>query len=100
MMTSDAESSTRPESEREQAESWYVLAEGNVDNADAAPYADAEEIGQLGYAQTHLLRAIYHEMRHGHDQTAAHAAAIEKQTRALADLAGVLDRVALHLGDR
>lgn len=99
MMTSDAES-TRPETERGQAESWYVLAEGNVDNADAAPYAEAEEIGQLGYAQAHLLRAIYHEMRHGHDQTAAHAAAIEKQTKALADLAGVLDRVALHLGDR
>ncbi|QFZ20455.1 hypothetical protein [Saccharothrix syringae] len=47
-----------------------------------------------------MLMAIYNELRHGHDQAAAQAAAVVEQTKALRELAGEVDRLARHLGDR
>ncbi|WP_309114769.1 hypothetical protein [Saccharothrix sp.] len=47
-----------------------------------------------------MLVAIYHELRHGHDQAAAQAAAVAEQTKAVRELAGEMDRLAWHLGDR
>ena len=36
--------------------------------ADEAELGEAEEFRSLAWAQVHLLRAIYHELRHGNDQ--------------------------------
>lgn len=46
-----------------------------------------------------MLRAIYHELRHGNDQAAKSMAVVAEQTKATADLAAQLEKVAQHLGD-
>ncbi|WP_238598478.1 hypothetical protein [Saccharothrix sp. ALI-22-I] len=46
-----------------------------------------------------MLRAIYHELRHGHDQLARNGGALE-YTTVMADLAAQPEKVAWHLGDR
>ncbi|HEV7974968.1 hypothetical protein [Amycolatopsis sp.] len=49
--------------------------------------------------QLEMLRAIYHELRHGNDQAAKSMAVVAEQTKATADLAAQLEKVAQHLGD-
>lgn len=56
-------------------------------------YAAADREDIAAREQVRLLEAIYHELRHGHDQQA-------KQMKLLDDLTDTLDRVARHLGDR
>ncbi|MGW5053927.1 hypothetical protein [Actinokineospora sp. NPDC004072] len=72
----------------------------NLEQAGSAEAAASE----VARATTNLLQALYFKLRHGHDQAAklaqAAAARTLKQTKALQDLADVLDRVARHLGDR
>lgn len=78
--------------------------EGRLSEEDqhrtAAELSSRSRLEQMADAQVLLLRAIYNELRHGHDQTARDDAAIGKQTAAIADLAFQLEKVARHLGDR
>lgn len=80
----------RPQSDRAKAELLCQLAEhayGQIGYEDrtAAESADRTPGERLADAQLLMLQAIYHELRHGHDQAAA-------QTVALADHATALDR--------
>jgi hypothetical protein len=86
-----------PRSEaRSRGEVHAVSAEELADD-DLAPerLATATDVLQL-----EMLRAIYHELRHGNDQAARQTAAIAEQTKVMADLAAQLEKVAQHLGDR
>ena len=61
------------------------------------------EGGGLAEAQVCLLRAIYRELRHGHDQVAAHTAALAAHTKALQTNTAAMDevyRALLDNGDR
>ena len=88
-------------SDREQAELLYKLAcndlgrvsdrlmEAKPAEHDATPSAE-----WLLSAQVGLLQAVYHELRHGHDQQAAHIAALKAHTKALNEHANQM----CHLG--
>jgi hypothetical protein len=54
---------------------------------------ESDEVDVVNHEQSLLLRALYHETRHGNDLLATH-------TKALGELTGVLNRVARRLGDR
>lgn len=62
----------------------------------------AGELGPelLGRLQLDMLKALYHELRHGHDQQAAHTRAITKQSEVLDGLAGELRTLRIRLGNR
>lgn len=84
---------TEEPSNRELSEAALGYAQTFLSHRDGAiPYYDA--------ASSHALMAIYYELRHGNNQTAAHTDAVAKQTRVMGDLAGQLEKVAMHLGDR
>jgi hypothetical protein len=70
--------------ERARAEELFVAAEQNLAQAGDVGLGAAQELGSLGWAQIHLLKAIYHELRHGHDQ-------VEREIEALAQHAAALD---------
>ncbi|WP_143036118.1 hypothetical protein [Lentzea fradiae] len=54
---------------------------------------ESDEVDMVSHEHSLLLRALYHENRHGNDLLATH-------TKVLGELTEVLSRVARHLGDR
>jgi hypothetical protein len=70
---------------------------GDIHAASTAEILD-EAVGDpdpalVGRLQLDMLRAIYHELRHGHDQQALN-------TKAMSELADALDMLRHRLGDR
>ncbi|MEV4067750.1 hypothetical protein [Nonomuraea dietziae] len=85
-----------PQSDRAKAELLYQLAEhaiGHIGYEDktAAELADRTPGERLADAQLLVLQAIYHELRHGHDQVAAQAVALADHSVALNEHASALD---------
>ncbi|MCS7482911.1 hypothetical protein ACFFQW_30715 [Umezawaea endophytica] len=77
--------------ERAQAEELFELAKGNLADADDVELGEPAELGSLAWAQVHLLKAIYHELRYGNDQAAAR---VEADAAALSDHTDAMDRMA------
>ncbi|MGJ6969624.1 hypothetical protein ACSDR0_47875 [Streptosporangium sp. G11] len=87
---------SRPQSDRDKAELLYQLAEhayGHIGYEDrtAAELADRTPGERLADAQLLMLQAIYHELRHGHDQAAAQTMALADHSTALNEHASALD---------
>ncbi|UVS78405.1 hypothetical protein [Actinokineospora sp. UTMC 2448] len=102
-MTADAGTNT-PESfdeHRALSKLWFdeVMAIYDVAEAPAAEDSPSRP-AEIASAQLAALRALYHEMRCGHELLAAQLAAVDKQTKALREVAFQLEKVASHLGDR
>jgi hypothetical protein len=76
--------------ERARAEESYAHVEGHLTAADDAELGDTEEFRSLAWAQVHLLRAIYHELRYGNDQAVKLA---KENADALSEHADTLDHV-------
>ncbi len=66
----------------------FAIAQDNLTDADAEPSGTLVELSALGWAQIRLLKAIYHELRHGHDCADANANALEKRADAMDKLGG------------
>lgn len=86
----------KPHSDRAKAEWLYQLAEsayGHIgyENKTAAELADRTPGERLADAQLLMLQAIYHELRHGHDQAAAQTVALAEHSTALNQHASALD---------
>lgn len=47
-----------------------------------------------------MIKAVYHELRHGHDQQAAHTQAMRRQTEVLGQLANEIKVLRIRMGDR
>jgi hypothetical protein len=77
--------------ERARAEELFAKVEDHLTSADEAELGEAEEFRSLAWAQVHLLKAIYHELRHGHDQTRREIEALAKHTAALDEHADAMD---------
>lgn len=85
----------QPQGDRAQAERLYWFAQyayGGVDfeDADLAELANRSADERRADAQLMMLQAIYHELRHGHDQVAAQTAALAEHSAALSDHADTL----------
>jgi hypothetical protein len=95
MTTRGASSDSRSHSHRHEWEVCLVSVDEVVDG-------HAGELGpeMFGRLQLDMLKALYHELRHGHDQQAAHTRAITKQTEVLDGLAGELRTLRIRLSDR
>lgn len=90
IMVSDADKpAVHPE--RARAEDLFALAQDNLADGDGVELGAAAELGSLAWAQVHLLKAIYHEVRHGNDQAAARA---ETDAAALSEHSAAMDRMA------
>jgi hypothetical protein len=85
--------------ERARAEELFALAQNNLADADGVALGTPAELGSLAWAQVHLLRAIYHELRYGNDQAAAHAEANATALSEHADTMDHLSRDMRGLGD-
>jgi hypothetical protein len=83
---------TIPGSHRDKAERALQAAKKAEDAAEGEEFHGGTQV-MLAEAHSQLLRAIYHELRHGHDQQADQAAAMKNMTEAMEKLAG-------RLGDR
>lgn len=83
--------------DREAAEQLYGLAcqaiEDLYDTATSGELATRTRAERLADAQMLTLQAIYHELRHGHDQTARQTAVLAEHTRALDDHTGAMDQL-------
>ena len=89
-MVSDADKpAVQPE--RARAEELFEVAQANLANADGVELGEPAELGSLAWAQVHLLKAIYHELRHGNDQAAARA---DADAAALSEHADAMDHMA------
>lgn len=91
--------SPRP-SERAQAEGLFTLAQENLADADTESSGTPAELSALGWAQVHLLKAIYHELRHGHDRADTTADALNEHADAMdslgSDMRGLGDSLSRH----
>ncbi|GAA0645560.1 hypothetical protein GCM10010174_80670 [Kutzneria viridogrisea] len=89
---------------REQAEVLYTLTcqgvgevEDRLTDILPAELAARSRTELLLSAQSTLLQAVYHELRHGHDQLAEHTAALKAHTKALNSAASAEFHMARHL---
>lgn len=67
--------------ERQQAEALYERASHTIDQLESSTSPDP---------QLMVLQAIYHELRHGHDQVACQTAALNEHAAAMDKLRGAL----------
>lgn len=81
---------------RQEGDILAISVEEILESNDAEHGAEPS----LDRLQLDMLMAIYHELRHGHDQAAAHAAAAVEQAEALRKLTGEVHRLARLLGNR
>ncbi|MGN9789164.1 hypothetical protein ACTMTF_47780 [Nonomuraea sp. ZG12] len=91
-----------PQSARASAEMLNLFAEqaiGEIGYNDmtAAEMADRTRGERLADAQLLMLQAIYHELRHGHDQAAAQAEALADHSTALDEHADALDKASSRM---
>jgi hypothetical protein len=77
---------TIPGSHRDKAEGALQAARKAESAAENEEFHGGTQV-MLAEAHSHLLRAIYHELRHGHDQQADQAAAMKDMTEAIETLA-------------
>ncbi|RCG32283.1 hypothetical protein DQ384_07230 [Sphaerisporangium album] len=87
-----------PKDDRALAEMHYqdaVQAYGYIgyDNLTAAEINARTRVERLADAQLSMLQAMYHELRHGHDQAAAQTAALTEHSRALSEHADAMDKL-------
>jgi hypothetical protein len=75
------------------AEELHLFLGQAVERLDETATASPSRIEQLADAQLLALRAIYHELRHGHDQAAQHVAALAKHAETMNDLAQSMQRL-------
>jgi hypothetical protein len=68
----------------------FALAQRNLADADAEDSGTPAELSALGWAQAHLLKAIYHELRHGHDRADTTADAPNEHADAMDSLGSVM----------
>ncbi|MFI6541423.1 hypothetical protein ACIBHY_53850 [Nonomuraea sp. NPDC050547] len=84
-----------PRSDRAAAEELYQFAETTYrglgyDHMSGAELAALTPAERLADAQFTLLQAIYHELRHGHDQMTAQTGALTAHAAALTDHADAM----------
>ncbi|MGP4104600.1 hypothetical protein [Nonomuraea sp. KM90] len=92
----------QPHSNRATADMFYKFAGhayGSIGYEDktAAELADRPAVELLADAQLLMLQAIYHELRHGHDQAVAQTAALAEHSEALRDHADQMARLGSDL---
>ncbi|GGU73934.1 hypothetical protein [Lentzea flava] len=75
---------------RQQGEQCIADAIDHLSYADETP-TEPTELTHIGWAQVLTLRAIYFELRHGHDLAAQNAAAIAANTDALSEHSDGMD---------
>jgi hypothetical protein len=80
---------TKPGSHRERAEQAFQAASEAEKAAKQDAYAPTYAV-RLAEAHSHLLRAIYHELRHGHDRQS-------RQIGAMTDLMEAIDNLRVNL---
>ncbi|MFD8498014.1 hypothetical protein [Amycolatopsis sp. NPDC059657] len=98
-MTSKSEKPPVP-SNRAQAETFFGYAQENLADAEETASGTLDQLSELGWAQAHLLKAIYFELRHGHDRAAETAAALDEHADAMdhlgSDMRGLGDALSRH----
>ncbi|KOX27114.1 hypothetical protein ADK67_14995 [Saccharothrix sp. NRRL B-16348] len=75
---------------RARGEQFFQTAVEHLRSADDTP-TDPTETTHIGWAQVSLLRAIYHELRHGNDLTEQNTTALKEHTAALDEHADGMD---------
>lgn len=91
-MSSDGDK-TPAHPDRVLAEEFFDKASHNLADADDVELGAPQELGSLGWAQIHLLKAIYHELRHGNDSAVAHTAALDDLAATMHALTQALRRL-------
>lgn len=81
MTTEDLPKEDDKPGERQQAEALYERASRKIDQLEDSSSPDT---------QLMVLQAIYHELRHGHDQVACQTAALNEHTAAMDQLRSAL----------
>lgn len=80
--------------ERPVAEQLYRLVDGAIDRLEHTPTAGKLTSAELlADAQLTTLQAIYHELRHGHDQASRQTAVMAAHTLALNEHADAMDKL-------
>uniref|UniRef100_UPI003F495B19 hypothetical protein n=1 Tax=Streptosporangium sp. CA-256172 TaxID=3240076 RepID=UPI003F495B19 len=87
-----------PEDDRALAKQYYqgaVHTFGGIgyDSLTAAEMDARTRVERLADAQLSMLHAMYHELRHGHNQTAAQTAMLVEHSKALSEHADAMDKL-------
>jgi hypothetical protein len=75
--------------DRDRAELLFADASAHLQAVD--PYEGETRDTYIGYTQVLLLQAIYHELRHGHDQVERQVEVLAAHTKALKEHADEMD---------